>query len=442
MSKKKLVKSATSRMFRLGSLAGRVGASMAGNTMANLFRDEESRETNRATALVKNALRIKDSLGQLKGVPMKIGQMVSLHERFFPKEVVLVLKTLQQKAPAVPFDEIHRMIQAELGEKYELIDYIDRNPMAAASIGQVHFARLTDGREIVFKVQYPGIDEVIRSDLKNLKGLLKLVFSMFTRMDMEKVWQELNDRLLEELDYELEAASMKRTAALLADDPTIIVPEVIDELSTLHVLAMELVLGIPPDQVTPAAYPQKLRDTWAESIVNLTLRGLLQFRFLHVDPNIANFAFRKDGRLIVYDFGCMKEISEELSNGYRQLAEALLEHNYPAIPGLLQAMGIHKADGKPVSWQLIADFADIIQEMIEPEKCYTFGEDDRVYESLKKVWRNHIGEGMTIVFPKDIIFIDRTFNGHLGNLTRLNACCNWRALVIKNMQQDGQKKGT
>lgn len=433
MPKKKLIKSATSRMFRLGSLAGRVGVSMAGNTMANLFRDEESRETNRATALVKNAFRIKDSLGQLKGVPMKIGQMVSLHERFFPKEVVQVLKTLQQKAPAVPFDDILRMIRRELGDRFDQIEYIDRNPMAAASIGQVHFARLTDGREIVLKVQYPGIDEVIRSDLKNLKGLLKLVFSMFSRMDMEQVWQELNDRLLEELDYELEAVSMKRMADLLADDPTVIVPGVIEELSTRHVLAMDLVLGIPPDQVTPSAYPQDLRNTWAETIVNLTLRGLLQFRFLHVDPNIANFAFRKGGRLIVYDFGCMKEISEDLSNGYRQLADALLEHNYPSIPGILHSMGIHRADGRPVSWQLIADFADIIQEMIDPGKCYTFGEDDRVYESLKQVWRNHIGEGMTIVFPKDIIFIDRTFNGHLGNLTRLNACCNWRALVVDNL---------
>ncbi len=193
--------------------------------MANLFRDTESRDEHRTIILVKNALRVKELLGQLKGVPMKIGQIISLHEKLLPEEVVHALKTLQQNAPAVPFEELREMVENELGKRFAYIRHIDETPLAAASIGQVHRAVLVNGVEIALKIQYPGIDDVIRADLKNLKGLLKLLFSMFSRMDMEPVWQELKDRLMEELDYEKEAASMKRMADFLQMTPGSLSPK-------------------------------------------------------------------------------------------------------------------------------------------------------------------------------------------------------------------------
>src|SRR6056297_3023752 len=103
---KKLIRSATQRMFRLGGLAGRVGVSMAGNTMANFFRDSDRKDEYRVDTLLKNAQRVTEQLGQLKGVPMKIGQMLSLHDNLFPKEVIRVFKSLQQQAPSVPFEEM------------------------------------------------------------------------------------------------------------------------------------------------------------------------------------------------------------------------------------------------------------------------------------------------------------------------------------------------
>ncbi len=433
MPGKDLIRSATSRMFRLGGLAGRVGISMAGNTVANLFRDTDSRDEHRATTLLKNALRVKELLGQLKGVPMKIGQMVSLHEQLLPEEVVQVLKTLQQNAPAVPFNEIREMVKNELGQSFAYIRHLDENPLAAASIGQVHRAVLVNGAEIALKIQYPGIDDVIRADLKNLKGLLKLLFSMFSRMDMEPVWQELKARLMEELDYEKEAASMKRMADLFADDDRIIIPKVIDEVTTRHILGMELILGISPDTVSENRYPQSLKNTWAKSMVNLILKGLFHFRFLHADPNIANFAFLEDGRLIVYDFGCMKEVPENLCRGYVRLVSSFLNHEYPKIPTILKSMGVHKANGDPMPWQMAADFADVLQEFFDPVAHYTFGNDAKIYARLYEIGNKHISESMSMVFPKDIIFIDRTFGGHFGNLCRLNARADWRSILLSHM---------
>ncbi len=433
MGSKKIIHSAASRMFRLGGLAGRVGVSMAGNAMAGLFRDMETSRNIRADLMLKNALKVKDLLGQLKGVPMKIGQMVSLHERLFPPEVARVLQTLQQNAPPVPFGELVDLIRDELGSNFGHIRHIDEEPLAAASIGQVHRAVLKDGREIALKIQYPGIDEVIRADLKNLKGLLKLVFSMFSRMDMEPIWQELNARLLEELDYTREAGHMKRMAQLYVDDPTVRIPEVIDALSSRHVLGMELVTGIPPDAATTADVDQKLKNAWAEAIFRLILKGLFQFRFLHADPNMANFAFCENGSIIVYDFGCMKEIPEPLARGYARLIHAVLDHDYPNIPKILKDMGVHRADGSPLPWQMIADFAGLFQKIVEPGACYTFDKNGDMYEQLFELGHQYLPESMTMVFPRDVVFIDRTFSGHFGNLCRLNASADWRAILMAHL---------
>lgn len=433
MAGKEMIRSAASRMFRLGGLAGRVGISMAGNTVANLFRDTSSREAHRSVTLMKNARRIQELLGQLKGVPMKIGQMISLHEKLLPEPVVRALQSLQQNAPSVPFEDMRDMVARELGDRFRLIRHIDETPLAAASIGQVHRARLVNGVHIALKIQYPGMDDVIRADLKNLKGLLTLLFSMFSNMDMEPVWQEVNARMTEELDYQREADSMRRTAALFKDDGRIIIPKVIDEVTSRRVLGMELVVGISPDRVSENDYPQTLKNTWAESMVRLILKGLFNFRFLHADPNMANFAFLDDGRVIVYDFGCMKEVPEVLCRGYVRLIRAMLDHAYPKMPGILQEMGVHLADGRPVSWQIVADFADVFQELFHPEQYYTFGSDEEIYARLIALGNKHMSESMNLIFPRDIIFIDRTFGGHFGNLSRLNARSDWRSILLAHM---------
>ncbi|MDO9263710.1 MAG: AarF/ABC1/UbiB kinase family protein [Desulfosalsimonadaceae bacterium] len=433
MAGKGLIRSATSRMFRLGGLAGRVGVSMAGNTVANLFRDTHSREAHRSVTLTKNARRIQELLGQLKGVPMKIGQMISLHEKLLPEPVVKALQSLQQNAPSVPFDDMRDMVRQELGDRFRLIRDIDETPLAAASIGQVHRARLVNGAHIALKIQYPGMDEVIRADLKNLKGVLTLLFSMFSPMDMEPVWEEVNARMLEELDYLREADSMRRMAALFKDDDRIIVPKVIDEVTSRRVLGMELVVGISPDSVSANTYSQTLKNTWAESMVRLILRGLFDFRFLHADPNMANFAFLDDGRLIVYDFGCMKEVPEILCRGYVRLIRAMLDHAYPKMPGILRDMGVHLADDRPVSWRMVTDFADVFQELFHPDHHYTFGSDEEIYTKLIALGNKHMNESMNLIFPRDVIFIDRTFSGHFGNLCRLNARSDWRSMLLTHM---------
>lgn len=444
MTDNDLIRSAAARMLKLGGLAGRVGLSMAGNTVANIFRDLESRDESRTVTMMKNALRVKEILGQLKGVPMKIGQMISLHEKLLPAEVVKVLRSLQQNAPAVAFPDILAMVKEELGPRFALIRKIDETALAAASIGQVHRAVLINGAQIALKIQYPGIDEVIRADLKNLKGLLTLLFSMFSKMNMDAIWEEVKDRMMEELDYEKEAENIRRTAKLFEKDPQIIIPKVIDEVSSRHVLAMELVCGITPGQAAEGDFSEDLRNTWARVMVRLILKGLFAFRFLHADPNIANFAFLPDGRVIVYDFGCMKEIPESLRTSYVQLVTAFLDGRHDDLPGLLKDMGVHRSGGEPVSMDIVKDFAAVLQEFFHPASCYRFGQDADIYGRFIDIGNRHLDESMDLVFPRDIIFVDRTFAGHFGNLCRLNARADWRKILLEHVvgpENDPKPKG-
>lgn len=184
--------------------------------------------------------------------------------------------------------------------------------------------------------------------MKNFKTIIKTVFSLFTRMDLEEMWQEMKDRLLEELDYRKEAENMRRVRDNYRNDDAVIIPEVIAELTSEHVLGMEMVMGLFPDEATWEGYAPELKNCWGKAMASLVLKGLFEHRFLHADPNLSNFAFRENGAIVVYDFGCMKEVTEDLSRKYALLIKAVIENNYPSIPDILKSMGVYKANGEPV----------------------------------------------------------------------------------------------
>ena len=135
----------------------------------------------------------------------------------------------------------------------------------------------------------------------------------------------------------------------------------------------------------------------------------------------------------------MKEVPEKLCHGYIHLISVFLNHEYPKIPIVLKSMGVHKANGDLIPWQMAADFADVFQDFFKPDTQYTFGDDKKIYARLYELGNKHISESMSMVFPKDIIFIDRTFGGHFGNLCRLNAQADWRSLLLAHISHNENK---
>jgi len=430
-----LITSSFRRFLKLGGLMGRVGASVAGEQVAGLVRSAESKEAHKTENLVLNAKRIVETLGELKGAAMKVGQMLSLHEGLLPPEVAAVLSALQKEAPKVPAEVIGYEIEGSLPDYDDLFESLDLEGFAAASIGQVHEGRLRDGRRVAVKIQYPLIDQIVTADLKTLRTVLQRLFSLFSNADFDPVWQEVRDRLLEELDYTHEAENMREMIDLHADVPEIVIPKVVDEATTRNVLTMEFVEGIPPARACSDEFDQQTKDRWGRVLFEFQLRGLLKHRFMHADPNLANFSFLEDGRVVVYDFGCVKRVPPEIAGGYAGLFLAGIEGRNEDIPQLLAGMKVFRDEGEALSQELTDPYFDLFVQILRKDPPYTFGLNERIYKEMIQLGIASVGEAVDIRFPQDIVFIDRSMAGHFGNLGRLRATGPWRELVESYSRQ-------
>ncbi len=431
MSRETLITSAFGRFVKVGGLVGRVGVSMLGEQAAALLRDGPTAQLKKAENTVRNAVRIADTLGEMKGAAMKVGQMLSLHEGLLPPEVAAVLSVLQKEAPSVSFDVMERVLRRELDEFDALFESIEPEAHAAASIGQVHRGVLRDGREVAVKIQYPDVDRMVEADLKNLKALLGNLVGLFTDIDFEPVWEEVKERLYEELDYLQEADNIRRAAAMQASCPEVLVPDVVQEATSRRVLTMEFLDGIPSAEAASDRYPQHLRDQWGVNLFAFTLRGLFEHRFLHADPNFANFAFRETGQVVVYDYGCMKEIPADIAAGYSGLIDAVIHKDKAAIPGILHNMGVFKEGGAPFPRGMTDPYVDLVQDIVRASPPYRFGDDSSIYEGLYDLGMTNWRDASDVRFPRDIVFIDRTLVGLFGNLGKLRASGPWRKLLLQ-----------
>ena len=255
---KKPVTTRSGRFFRLAGMTASVAGQYAGQRARRIFRSEEDNEGARSESYTRMADQIVDTLGELKGAVMKVGQIASQTQDFLPREFSDALERLQKEAPPMPFEVIVGQVESELGKPVsELFEYLQEKPYAAASIGQVHRARLHDGTDVIVKVQYPGVDESCDSDLKQLRMALKLGGLLkMPKEHVDQLFGEIRVRLKEELDYENEARNLKEFQAFHANDDWIKIPTVFDSHSSRRVLTMELVEGDHISKITPEKYSQ------------------------------------------------------------------------------------------------------------------------------------------------------------------------------------------
>lgn len=360
---------------------------------------------------------------------MKIGQMLSLHEDLLPPEITSIFKLLQSEAKPLPFSQMRAILEEDLGSRLDMLERIDETPFASASIGQVHAARHRDGRDIVLKIQYPDIRPAMESDLKSLRMVFSTLFQ-FLDIPFDHVWQELVARFREELNYVEELRHLQAYRAQLKIDG-LHIPEPLPELSSLRVLAMVREDGLSLDRALAHADSQgsdagaALRDRWSGILLSLVLGGLFHLRYLHADPNAANFGFRENGDVVLYDLGCMKSIPVRISDAYRETARRVVSREYEAIPQILHGAGIGHKDDRPLALDFLLPHLRIIEEVF-PDEVAAFGADPTLYTRLMDLGRESWSESKNIVFPGDIIFIHRTLIGHFGNLRRLGAQRNWR----------------
>jgi hypothetical protein len=188
--------------------------------------------------------------------------------------------------------------------------------------------------------------------------------------------------------------------------------------------------GIAPTEACTGGRDQALRDRWGLVLAEFLLRGLLVHRFLHTDPNLANFAFLKDGRVVVYDFGSVKKVPKEMAARYAELLVATAYGRGDEIPAILKKMGIVMKDGTPLPARVIEPYLEVFGEVLRVSPRYTFGEDPDIYRRVFAIGMDNWQYSKEARFPEDAIFINRALGGHFGNLARLGASGPWRELVL------------
>jgi predicted unusual protein kinase regulating ubiquinone biosynthesis (AarF/ABC1/UbiB family) len=296
------------RNLRLAAMSARAGTSHAVHVARRATASPERRDELDAEHQLRTATQVASALGEMKGALMKIGQMASYLDDGMPAPIRDALASLQQDAPPMSAELCASVLERELGsDPRELFEIWNEQPIAAASIGQVHRAVTRSGREVAVKVQYPGVDDAIRADLVNSDVIFRVLSMVFPGLDPAPLVEELRSRLTEELDYSHEASNQRQFATYYAGHPFIHVPAVVDELSTARVLTTEYVDGARFSELEQ--WPQEERDLAAETIFRFVFRSIYRMHAFNGDPHPGNYLFHGDGRVSFLDFGLVKHYS-------------------------------------------------------------------------------------------------------------------------------------
>ena len=317
----------TGRMHRawiLGSLQARMAAGYGWTLAKGLFQGQDAKKQAVADQHLRAALHLFANMGYLRGAVMKVGQVLSTYPDTVPDAWYELLEALQCEAPPMHFSLLREQVRRELGAEPEvLFESFDTEAFAAASLGQVHRARLKTGEQVAVKIQYPGIARTIRSDLANMRVLMAPL--RFTREfeNMIDVIEDIEATFHEETDYRRELERAQRARAILAGLESVVVPRVYPELSSERVLTMDYVPGLGLREYLDGNPPQVERDQLTARMLRLVAR-LFSNRFLWADPHPGNFVFTPEGHLGVLDFGCCLELEDEMWEFMVRSSQALV----------------------------------------------------------------------------------------------------------------------
>ncbi len=414
------------RLLRLAGMTAHVASSYASSRIKQAFQSEDRAAEERVSQHRRSGERIARTLGELKGAVMKVGQMASIARDFLPAEVAQALSSLQREAPPMPYPVIAAQIERELGGPPEaLFDEFHRTALAAASIGQVHRARTDDGRDVVVKVQYPGVDDAVDSDLAHLKIALRASgLVRVPRAALDRVFTEVKARLHEELDYCNEADNVQFFRRAHADDERVVIPDVVGERSSQRVLTLTHEPGHHISELDELDFSQEIRDRLGETLFSIMTNQLFQMHAIHADPNPANFAFRSDGVVVLYDFGCVKHLDIEVMRAYLDTVRASLDERYDAVEAGLLRMGARNPDRPALPPEFYKEWRDIFVEPFAADRAFDYGASDLHHEVVKRIPGFLARHAASFQPPSELVFVDRVVAGHYGNLKNLRARVN------------------
>jgi predicted unusual protein kinase regulating ubiquinone biosynthesis (AarF/ABC1/UbiB family) len=415
-----------SRLARSLTLAAAAGRGAFRSAFAYLpGRDRAQR---REEAMLRTYDDVAQVMGNMKGVTMKLGQILSLMGGAVPEGFADRLSSLQSSAPPMAPELVRRVFEEDFGRPPEkLFRRFEERPFAAASIGQVHRARLDDGTAVAIKVQYPGVAQAIGADLANLHLLFGLAGLAARGFEPGPMVEDLRRGISAELDYRLEARNQQRFGELFADHPFIRIPRVYPELGSGRVLVQEFIEGKP--FAAARDMPADLRNRYAEIIFRFTFGCIHRHGLFQADPHAGNYLLLDDGSVAFLDFGCTTEFEPALRRKINELIAGVLTLDLPRWRRALEAIGYVPAGVTLTN-----------EELWEQMRIYyTFILDDYVTftpETAAAMIRQNLqltGEvgriNRQLNIPEGVVFTQRITFGFTGLMAGIRAVGPWRSIT-------------
>lgn len=429
--------SATVRAARTGALTSTLSVRYVWARLRGLFARDEGRTAIMEAYHLRTAEQVVELMGNMKGMLMKLGQIVSFISDDVPEQYRTVLRQLQTTSPPMSFALVRQVIESELGATVpKLFQEIDQEPVAAASIGQVHRATLRDGQDVAVKVQYPGVDAAIRADLAGMTLVNALLGAMSPGLDAASVAAELRARISEELDYQREARNQRLFGELYDGHPFIRIPAVVPAYSTARVLTQHFAEGHGFDWLLTQS--ESYRQHVGEILFRFVFGSIFRFHIFNADPHPGNYRFHDDGTVTFLDFGCVKYFPAAMIATWKAIIRAHLRGDREGFRRLGITLGFVRPDSDlstDAYYESVGYFyapyardEDFIfsSEYNAQAMRVMFDRTDPVYGEVQR----------KLNMPADFVLVNRLQWGLNSILGQLHATGNWHRIMREYLYDD------
>ncbi len=400
------------------------------------------REQNIARVHKTNARRVYETILDLQGLFIKVGQLLSIMANFLPQEFRAELEGLQDQVPPRPYEEIAARVEQELGaDVKDVFAHFERAPIASASLGQVHGAKTKDGRRVAVKVQHQDIDEIVRLDLKTIRRIMAIVQWFVPVQGLDAYYHQIKELLRQELDFAGEADNIEKIAKNFEKDPRVHFPVPVRELSTARVLTTTFVEGKKLTDVAGLDAMGIDKKELASRLVRAYCQMIFVDGVYHADPHPGNILVNAEGDLVLLDFGAIAELSPQMREGIPEFLEGVIRRDTDRLIRALRKMGfLSRTSDEAVSEKIIEYFHRKFQEEVKLESFNLKDikiDPQRGFENLLDLRKMNVGlKELSDAFhvPRDWVLLERTILLVYGCCAMLDPELNPMAIIQPYLQ--------
>jgi len=414
-----------SRFLHLGRAVGELALSSASLGVARWARGDKP-DLSQLMLTPANARRLAERLSAMRGAVMKVGQLMSMDaasQGVLPAEFSKLLGGLRNAAHSMPAAQLSAVLKREYGARWQSrFRHLNLVPIAAASIGQVHYAQTHEGQALALKIQYPGVRDSIDSDMANLALLARVPGLVPTSFDMAPLLARVREQLKHEADYRAEARAATQYRLRLGADPLLWVPAVVPEHCTAHIIASQFSPGTPVDQWAADHATQAQRDRVAAALVRLAVREFFEMGLVQTDPNFGNYLFDANtGRLALLDFGAAEKVLPARAKQLTELSRAMRDGDAARIQTAATRAGFISHEDPASQSQAVVDMLQAAGEPLRHAGPYDFETSDLFNRLFTQGRSQFFGDGFARTPPPDLLFLQRKFVGTFLLCVRLRA---------------------